>query len=135
MIKLAVLSACFATLCMAASPSSTIRGKLRQPAGAPPILVTNEGKRIELAGDKDTTSVLQDKRLAGMDLELKGHFEKADRFVADPIYTKAMHVHKDGKSLFITYWCEVCHIRTYTPGICMCCQAETELDLREKILE
>ena len=26
----------------------------------------------------------------------------------------------------------VCSIRTYTPGICYCCQDETALDLREK---
>jgi hypothetical protein len=31
----------------------------------------------------------------------------------------------------VTYWCEVCAIRTYTPGECMCCQENTELDLRD----
>jgi len=25
----------------------------------------------------------------------------------------------------------VCGIRAYTPGPCVCCQAETELDLRD----
>jgi hypothetical protein len=31
----------------------------------------------------------------------------------------------------ITYWCDVCSIRTYTPGKCWCCQQETTLDLRD----
>jgi hypothetical protein len=31
----------------------------------------------------------------------------------------------------ITYWCDVCSIRAYTPGPCVCCQQETTLDLRD----
>jgi hypothetical protein len=31
----------------------------------------------------------------------------------------------------VTYWCAVCAIRTFTPGICWCCREETELDLLE----
>jgi len=54
-----------------------------------------------------------------------GHFE------VDPIHTRAMFVHKDGKRLTISYWCEVCYIRTYTPGTCVCCQKYTDLDLKD----
>jgi hypothetical protein len=74
--------------------------------------------------------VLHDQRLAGADLEVLGH-QDGERFVVDPIHTKAMHVHRGGKRLNITYWCDTCAIRFYTPGICWCCQQETELDLRE----
>lgn len=135
MTRFALLFAIFALLCTAAAPTATIRGKLRQPSGKTPSLEMKDGKQIQLSGDKDTTAVLKDKRLAGFDMELKGHFDKPEQFVVDPIYTKAMHVHKNGKSLFVTYWCDVCSIRTYTPGICACCQRDTDLDLREKILE
>ena len=38
---------------------------------------------------------------------------------------------KDGHVKVITYWCDVCSIRTYTPGPCWCCQKETLLDLRD----
>ena len=31
----------------------------------------------------------------------------------------------------VTYWCEVCAIRSYTPGLCVCCRDETTLDLRD----
>jgi hypothetical protein len=44
-----------------------------------------------------------------------------------------MFVHQGGKRLFVTYWCDVCSIRTYTPGLCLCCRKETDLDLRESL--
>jgi hypothetical protein len=61
--------------------------------------------------------VLNDKRLAGFDLEAKGRFTGP--------------VHKDGHVKVITYWCDVCSIRTYTPGPCRCGQKEPLLDLRD----
>ena len=75
--------------------------------------------------------MLNDKRLAGFDLEAKGHFTAPDRFQVDPIHTRAMLVHKDGQAKLITYWCDICSIRTYSPGLCWCCQQETTLDLRD----
>ena len=30
----------------------------------------------------------------------------------------------------ITYWCDVCFIRAYAPGPCVCCPRETTLELR-----
>ncbi len=116
----------------AAEPASAIiRGKLTQDPDKSPCLVTREGKRIALEGDEPTRGVLKDKRLAGVDLELKGHFTAPDSFAVDHIHTKSMYVYKDGKKLAITYWCDVCSIRTYSPGICWCCQQETALDLRD----
>jgi len=78
-------------------------------------------------------SVLNDKRLAGMDLEAIGHFNSPGQFEVDPIHTKALFVHQNGKKLYITYWCDVCYIRTYAPGICVCCQKYTDLDLRDSV--
>jgi hypothetical protein len=67
----------------------------------------------------------------GTDFEAIGHFNSPDHFEIDPIHTRSMFVHKDGQRLMITYWCDVCYIRTYTPGTCVCCQKYTDLDLRE----
>lgn len=131
------LAACLLLCCLpvaayAEGPKPvTIRGKLVQPAGKPPVLETPEHRIISLDGDGPTKGVLTDSRLAGFDLEAKGHFTAADQFMVDPIHTKAMFVHKDGHVKVITYWCEVCSIRTYTPGPCWCCQKETTLDLRD----
>jgi len=110
---------------------ATIRGKLTKGPDDKPALQTTEGKLVLLTGDEDTLGVLRDKRLAGADFEVAGKFNTPDQFTINPIHTRAMFVHKDGKKLLVTYWCDICAIRTYTPGICWCCREETELDLRE----
>lgn len=115
---------------LAAVPGLSIRGKLVQTPDKKPALELTGGKLIQLEGDEPTLGVLNDKRLAGMDFEAIGHFNSPDRFEVDPIHTKALFVHKDGKKLSISYWCDVCYIRTYSPGICVCCQKYTDLDLR-----
>jgi hypothetical protein len=107
--------------------AESVRGTLTQSA----VLTTPDGKTILLDGDDSTRAVLNDERLRGMDFEALGHFTAANRFLIDPIHERAMFVHKDGKRLFITYWCDVCYIRTWTPGNCRCCQKYTNLDLRE----
>lgn len=115
----------------AAVPGLSIRGKLIQTAGQTPALELAGQKRVQLQGDEPTMRVLNDKRLAGADLEAVGHFNSPTLFEIDPIHTRALFVHKDGKKLYVTYWCDVCYIRTYTPGICVCCQKYTDLDLRD----
>jgi hypothetical protein len=113
------------------TPAATLHGKLVQRESQPPAIETADHKLVALAGDGPTEHVLHDKRLAGMELEILGHFEGADRFQVDPSYTHAVHVLKDGKKFMVTYWCEICSIRQYEPGPCWCCQRETHLDLRE----
>ena len=112
-------------------PSTTIRGKLNVNSAGKPVLMS-DGRNVQLEGDPATTAVLKDKRVDGMDLEAIGHFRASDVFTINPIHTKAMFIHKNDKRLYITYWCDVCSIRTYSPGKCWCCQEETELDLRER---
>jgi hypothetical protein len=114
----------------ASVPGLSIRGTLIQNANKKPVLELADHKRVALDGDAGSLSVMNDKRLAGVDFEAVGHFETPDRFVVDPIQTKAMFVYKNGKKSYITYWCDVCYIRTYTPGACWCCQKYTDLDLQ-----
>jgi hypothetical protein len=116
--------------CYAGDSATSIRGKLTQRDGKPALELSG-AKLVPLDGDEPTRGVLKDKRLAGADLEAAGHFSSPELFVVDPIHTKALHVYHDGKRHIVTYWCEVCSIRTYTPGICWCCQEETALDLKE----
>jgi hypothetical protein len=75
--------------------------------------------------------VLKDARLAGSDFEVAGHSTGINQFAIDPIHTHSLFVYKDGKRRAVTYWCDICYIRTYTPGKCWCCQEETRLDLRD----
>jgi hypothetical protein len=111
---------------------ATLRGKLVQKPGGTPVIVTADGREVIPSGDAQTSGVLKDARLNGAEFELAGEYDAARTFQIGPIHTRSMHVHKDGKRLVVTYWCEVCAIRTYTPGICWCCQEETALDLKEE---
>jgi len=117
--------------CFANVPGLSIRGKLTRSPDDKPLLELPGHKLVYLEGDQPTMGVLNDKRLWDTDFEAVGHFNTPDHFEVDGIHTRAMFVHKDGKRLMITYWCDVCYIRTYAPGICVCCQKYTDLDLRE----
>ena len=94
-----------------------------------PALRTADGSIISLKGDDATMLVLKDERLAGADFEVVGHATGPADFQADPIHKKALFTYKNGKRLMVSYWCDVCYIRTWTPGICVCCQKYTDLDL------
>ncbi len=129
--QFAVSSLASATV-LRAQPRS-VRGRLTQTESKPSSLTLSDGKSVALEGDGQTTGVLGDPRLAGADFEVLGSFLPSGVFRIDPIHKRAVFVHKDGKRLYVTYWCAVCAIRTYTPGQCWCCQDDTALDLREKL--
>jgi hypothetical protein len=113
-------------------PETTIvRGKLTVAPGKPPVLETAEHKPIALEGDDTYGKVLADPRLNGFEIEVHGRFTSPDHFVLNPSHTHSMLVRKDGKLKLVSYWCDICSIRAYTPGPCVCCQRETELELRE----
>jgi hypothetical protein len=109
----------------------TLRGKLVLRDGKPPVVETAEHKLVTLDGDEPTRKVLGDLRLNGFEVEAKGRFTAPDRFLIDPIHTRSMLVRQDGKLRMVTYWCDICSIRSFTPGPCVCCQRETTLDLRD----
>jgi len=111
--------------------ASTVRGKLVVHDGQPAEIETAEHRRIQLDGDDPTRKVLSDSRLNGFQVEARGHFTAPGRFQIDPIHTHSFLVRQDGKLKLVTYWCDICSIRAYTPGPCVCCQRETTLDLRD----
>ena len=115
-----------ARVVLAAGESSAFRGKLVEG----PALQMPDGKLLKLTGDSDTKGVLEDKRLAGADFEVIGAL-RGETIEINPIHTAALHAWKNGRRLRVTYLCDVCAIRTYTPGLCWCCREETALDLRE----
>ncbi len=119
--------------CLAANvpPSTvTLRGKLLvKESGA--SIETADHKQVALDGDSQTQKVLHDSRLNGFNVEARGHYTAPARFLIDPIHTRALLVRKGGALKMITYWCDVCSIRSFTPGPCVCCQKETTLDLRD----
>lgn len=112
----------------------SIRGRLRQ-SGSPALV--SDGRAVKLLGDEATMKVLNDSRIADSDFEALGRWldesRSGSRFEVEKIHTRSMFVHKDGKRLMITYWCDVCYIRTYSPGLCWCCQKNTDLELLESV--
>ena len=110
-----------------------VRGKLATTGGDAATLTLPDGKKLRLEGDEQTTGVLHDARLNGVEFEALGTATGADGFRIEPIHKRSMYVIQNNKRLFVTYWCAVCAIRTFTPGICWCCQDETALDLRETL--
>ena len=125
---------CLCLLVLAAGSAlaaDSLRGKLVLGDGKPPVVETAEHKLVTLDGDEPTRKVLGDQRLNGFEVEAKGHFTAPDHFLIDPIHTRSMLVRQDGKLRMVTYWCDICSIRSFTPGPCVCCQRETTLDLRD----
>ncbi|HUI56054.1 MAG TPA: hypothetical protein VLY04_13855 [Bryobacteraceae bacterium] len=112
-------------------PSETLRGKIRIHEGKPAAVETADHKLVVLDGDESTKKILNDERLNGFQVEARGRFTAEGKFLIDPIHTRALLVRQDGRLKMITYFCEVCNIRAYTPGNCVCCQRETTLDLRD----
>jgi len=111
--------------------SATVRGKLIIRAGEPAVVETAEHQRITLDGDEPTRKILHDERVNGFEMEARGHFTAPGRFTIDPQHTRSLLVKEGGRLKMITYWCDVCGIRAYAPGPCVCCQKETTLDLRD----
>lgn len=118
----------------AASTSGEIRGKLIQPSSGPVSIDTGSGK-VEIQADKDAAEVLRDPRLAPLDIALHGHLIDATHFQLDPFFRKPIYAVKDGKEMLVTYYCDVCSIRYYSPGRCVCCQQETRVDLHDENAE
>jgi hypothetical protein len=112
-------------------PGVTLRGKLSVREGKPATLETPDHKIVALEGDDTTSKLLGDSRLNGFEVEARGRFIAPSRFRIDPSHTHSLMVRQDGRLKLITYWCDVCSIRAYTPGPCVCCQRETTLDLRD----
>jgi hypothetical protein len=123
----------FAGLVSAATAPETVTlsGRLIVAPGKPTTIQTADHQAIQVDGDDPTRKVLGDQRLNGFQVQAKGHFTAPGHFLIDPMHTRALLVRKDGSLKMITYWCDVCSIRAYTPGPCVCCQQETTLDLRD----
>ncbi len=109
-------SVLFGAAMWAAGKKDTVRGTLVQKPGRKHAVRTPRGKLVTPDGDEPNRGVLNDQRLGGFDFEAIGRFEGPDALRIDPIHTRSMSIHRDGKRLMITSWCAVCAIRTYPPA-------------------
>jgi hypothetical protein len=114
---------------LASENEVTLRGRLdpqsvraSTSADQPLAFLTAEGKKFEVVGDSISNAQLRDSLLIERDWELVGTMRPDGRFGIVKLFTI-----KDGKRHRVTYYCEICHIVTHEPGLCMCCQGPTEL--------
>ena len=131
-VCLCILALAAACLQAATAPKTeTVRGKLVVRSGEAPVLEMADHKLVALDGDAPTRKVLHDPRVNAFEVEARGHFTAPGKFLIAPQHTHALLVRDGGKLKMITYWCDVCYIRAYAPGPCVCCQKDTDLDLRD----
>lgn len=102
------------------------RGRFQTPG----VLTTPKGKKVVLTGDDPTKLVLNDPRLNGLDVEVVG-VNQGKQFSINPIHLRGVWVYQKGERLMVTYWCDICYIRTYSPGQCWCCQEDTRFDPKD----
>ena len=109
--------------------TETIRGKLIVRAGRR-RRSRREHQTIQLDGYADPQSAARSTRQwfrRGSPRPLHG----ARAVPGRPPTHALLLVHEDGKLKMITYWCDVCYIRAYAPGPCVCCQKDTDVELKE----
>lgn len=113
----------------ALASAEAIRGTLVAPAADESLRLTlTGGGTVELELDEGLELTMRDPQLAKRLWELRGERQDGGRFAVEKIFTV-----KDGELHRVTYYCEICHITTHEPGLCMCCQGDT--DLRELLGE
>ena len=123
--KIAILAALLTAAAAAAGHGEmeALRGQL-VAADSPDTIAfkTEAGKVVELAVEGDDFQMFQDPKLQDRQWEMEGQMVDEGRF--DPAHIFTLH---DGQRHKVTYYCEVCHIVSYRPGRCMCCQDEVVL--------
>lgn len=109
----------------ALASTTAIRGTLVPPVvGEALRLALASGGTVELELDEGLELTMRDPQLAERLWEVRGRHQEDGRLFVEKIFTV-----KDGELHRVTYYCEICHITTHEPGLCMCCQGDT--DLRE----
>lgn len=103
----------------------TIRGTLvlDGEAAADPLRLETASGIVELEPlEPDNLHTLHDPALAQRTWEIEGSLDADGRFEITKMFTIV-----DGERMKVTYYCEICHIVSYRPGRCMCCQEDVEL--------
>jgi len=105
-----------------ASPKRTLRARLIAPVEDPVRVRDEQGDEYVLELDVDGTHTLHDPILVDRMWEFEGRRTPEGRFEVSKMFTI-----KDGVRHKVTYYCEVCHIVSFRPGLCMCCQDDVAL--------
>jgi len=118
-----LILAAFSPLCSATSPEdgeTSLQGKLQISDGKAAVVV-EPGNVVSLDSDvADVAATLSDERISGRPVKVLGRFRQDGVFSVREFYVVRP------ESLYrIIYFCDTCHITTFAPGDCACCQQPT----------
>jgi hypothetical protein len=86
---------------------------------------SQDGKLYKFLPTDTMTTVFTDSRVRQRQLQLTARLHSGDQL--EIIKVQSI---KDGKLYDIYYFCDVCTITSFTPGLCPCCR--NEMEFREK---
>ena len=84
-------------------------------------LVGSDGKFYTFLPEDAETAVFTDRRVRQRELQITARLHPQDRL--EIIKVQSI---KEGKLYDICYFCEVCNITAYAPGLCSCCREDME---------
>jgi hypothetical protein len=85
------------------------------------VLTTSGGKRYGFVSGDVETAVFTDGRVRQRDLQITAKLHEGDRLEL----VKVQSI-RGGQLYDIYYFCELCNITAYAPGLCPCCRATLE---------
>src|SRR5262249_38051562 len=92
-----------------------------KPDGSSFVLTSVDGKQYRfLSGDVET-AIFSDPRVRQRELQITGRLHSDDQ--VELIRVQSI---KGSKLYDIFYYCELCNIKAYAPGLCPCCRNEME---------
>jgi rubrerythrin len=86
------------------------------------VLEASDGKTYSFIPDDSATRMLADARVRKRQLQITARLHLKDRLEVVKIQSI-----KRGKLYDLYYFCEVCNITSYAPGLCPCCRQEMKL--------
>ncbi len=120
MLLFLTFSAPFCTATALENKEASLQGKLQIADGKTAILM-DQGKVVALGSDiPDVAATLSDERISGRPVKVLGRLRPDGVFSVREFYVVRP------ESLYrIIYFCDTCHITTFAPGDCACCQQPT----------
>ncbi len=119
-ILFALVLGCLTSQAKAPADQTTLQGKLNIENGTPFVTDSNGVKTRLSSADDSIAATLNDARLSGREFRLIGRTGPDGSFHVTDFYI--LH----GSTLYrLIYYCDTCHITTFRPGNCVCCQQPT----------
>jgi hypothetical protein len=120
MFLIFVAASPFPATALSEDGETSLQGKLHISDGKAAVMV-EQGKSVALESDiADVAATLSDERLSDRPVKLLGRFRPDGAFSVREFFVVRP------ESLYrIIYFCDTCHITTFAPGDCACCQQPT----------